>query len=136
MFILKSRFFGRCAGLINEQRYTILSEYFKYVLDFNFLQYMHVFRWADSKNVIIVIIFNELDPLYDCKGFLARRSNLPYLFYEYFRVLRVKMEGFERFSSTLVIFMVEKRQLPHDIWSWKFYAYSGFHLIWKLRIRC
>ena len=78
MFILKSRFFGRCAGLINEQRYTILSEYFKYVLDFNFLQYMHVFRWADSKNVIIVIIFNELDPLYDCKGVLTRWSNLPY----------------------------------------------------------
>ena len=25
-----------------------------------------------------IIIFNELDSLYDCKGFLARRPNLPY----------------------------------------------------------
>ena len=31
-----------------------------------------------------------------------------YLFYEYFCVLRVKMEDFECFSSTLVISMVEK----------------------------
>ena len=31
-----------------------------------------------------------------------------YLFYEYFCVLRVKMEGFECFSSILVMFMVEK----------------------------
>ena len=28
----------------------------------------------------------------------------------------------------------QKRQLPHDMWSWKFY--SDFHLIWKLQIRC
>ena len=88
MFILKSRFCGRCAGLINEQRYTILSDYFKYVLDFNFVQYIHVFRWADSKNVIIVIIFNELCPLYDCKGFLARRPNLPYLNYNFCTISR------------------------------------------------
>ena len=80
MCILKSRFFGSCTGLVNEERYTILSEYFKYVLDFNFLQYMHVFRCVDSKNVIIVIMFNKLDSLYDCKGFVARRSNLPYSF--------------------------------------------------------
>ena len=40
-----------------------------------------------------------------------------YLFYEYFRVLRVKMERFEYLSSALVIFMAEKRQLAHDIWS-------------------
>ena len=57
------------------------------ILNVNFLQYtyIHVFRWVDSKNVIIDFIFNELDPLYDCKGFLSGWSNLPYESSDWFK---------------------------------------------------